>query len=378
VEDVGSLHYALTQLADRPAEGQSVFDFAIDTLDEFFDCVHFELYLAHRGQREKHARGSYLAICQRTVLQLTAHLLRYTQADQLYSTPSHSTWTDKCCRHIYRALDGLLAYTVTLAGGTIDPALPVPRSARSLLQAILLHDLDSFQARLDALQVSTQLMEIALAPFKALSRDSIVTLHTLRYLRQVKQALYQLTPHGYQSPGDYSIVQVLIAHDFNAPAFIDYCQQAFRGQYETIPQATTQALHPHLPSAREQLAKRPGQPTPDPVPPEKQPTEPTDDEDAEESDEIVSSDSFLSWISLRVLGAILYAAWKENVIQWGTDDTQLSKRVVLLRSVLGPVKAESIRRGFNNPDILAKAREVIHRILTFLDNKLAELEKRID
>ncbi|MCD9014440.1 hypothetical protein [Parachryseolinea silvisoli] len=243
VEDVGSLHYALTQLADSPADGDSVFEQAIDTLDEFFDRVHMELYLDYRGQHEEHARGTYLALCQYTVLQLTGHLLRYTQPDQLYGTPSHSTWTDKCCRHIYRALDGLLAYTVTLAGGKIDPALPVPRSVRPLLQEILLHDLDSLQARLDAMQVSSQLVEIALAPFHALRHDAIVTLHTLRYQR--------------------SIIQVLIAKDFNAPAFIDYCQQMFRGQPETIPQTTTQALHPHLPSAREQLAKRPGQPPPE-------------------------------------------------------------------------------------------------------------------
>lgn len=378
VEDVGTLHYALTQLAGYPAEGQSVFEQAIDTLDAFFDRLHIELYLACRRQPQEHPYGSYLGMFQYTVLQLTGDLLRYTQPDQLYGTPSHSTWTDKCCRHVYRALDGLLGYTVTLAGGTVDPTLPVPRSVRPLLEEILLHDLDRLQAQLDAMQVSTPLVEITLAPFQALPYDSIVTLHTLRYLRQVKQALHQLASHGRRQVGDGEIIRVLIAHDFNAPEFVSYCQQAFPGQHETIPHATTQALHPHLPSAREHLAKRPGRPTPDPMPPEQQPTEPTGDEDEEGSDEIVSSDSFLSWISQRVLGAILYAAWKENVIQWGKDDTQLSKRVALLRSVLGPVKAESIRRGFNNPDILTKAREVIHRILTFLDNKLAELAKKIN
>lgn len=80
-----------------------------ENLVSYLDRRDFGDVRLHRPR--KLIRGSPIVP---TVLQLTGHLLRYTQADQLYRTPCHSSWTDKCCRHIYRALDGLLAYTVTL------------------------------------------------------------------------------------------------------------------------------------------------------------------------------------------------------------------------------------------------------------------------
>jgi hypothetical protein len=84
---------------------------------------------------------------------------------------------------------------------------------------------------------------------------------------------------------------------------------------------------------------------------------------------------FISRRPLRVLGTIIAAAFELNFIQWGRDLTQLAARVARLHTFSGPANAESIRRGYNDRDILTKALTLLSEIVTLLKKKLAELDE---
>jgi hypothetical protein len=232
-----------------------------------------------------------------------------------------------------------------LADGHIDPALPVPRAARTLLQEMLLHDLDELRARMDVLHVSPSLVEIVLAPFHELRHATVVTLHTVRHLRTIKQALCLLAAHDALPQGDDNVIQLLIAHDFHSPAFIAYCQR-------TIPQASRK----QLPVVQGDYDHR-------------------DNVHRDDSLEDPGND-FISRRPLRVLGTIIAAAFELNFIQWGRDLTQLAARVARLHTFSGPANAESIRRGYNDRDILTKALTLLSEIVTLLKKKLAELDEK--
>jgi hypothetical protein len=394
--DMRVVYTILTQLTASPrAERAAVLETVTNTLDEFFDCIQYALYNAYHDLPDKHARDRYLAKFQRTLLELTGHLLKDTQPAQLYGTPSRRRLADTGCHHLYQALERLLEYTVRLAGEQVDRTLPLPLSVRPLFLEMLTHDLAALRTALVARHVSPRLVDIALAPFEA-PPAAYNLFYTVRYLRDVKQALWQLTADSQQTIGDTRVLHVLMAHDFNAPAFMEYCQAVMLGQQEAdgsenthsrwmgAPRVTTQSLHPYRPSALTQLTQWLAQPMPTPAPPKQsQPIIDVEEKPlAGETHDYTKplpplSDYFTTILPLRVLGAILHAAFELNLISWGKDDSRLSELVAQLVSHNGQVKAETIRRGFNDLRILAKAREVLQRIVDFLNEKIAELENNL-
>lgn len=357
--------------ADRAA----LLHFVCPIIDEYAARVRYELFKECRAHA--HAQVRYLASRQYALLELIDPLLQHTQSIQLYSTLSHRTVTDDICRHTYRVLERLLEYTVTLAGGQIDPGLPMPPGACALYQQMLGSDLAALRDRLAALQVSPGLIDITLKPFESLRHADDLTFYTAVYLRAFKEKLQQLAFGHQPASGDGDVLRTLIALNLNDPAFIAYCVRIMADQLQTCtsPEArqgqlhdyklrlaglscfTDQAWHPYKPGVQQQLATWLAEVMAVPAPtihttPAESLHAPVSDE---EYDDIAAKDGWMFCIRPVIAGAIANAAHVQGIIHLDDTDVLRSERLARIPSSANRVAPETIRRGFTDAAVCRKA-----------------------
>lgn len=410
--DIGHLlHRSLPHINAAPhRERAAVLQTVTDTLDEFFHCIAYKLYQAHHALSDTPAQRRYLSEYQHTVLELLGHLLRYTQPAQLHSRHAPRNFKDACCHHLYRALDSLLEYTLRLDGGQPDPGLPLPPTARTLLQEMIVGDLVALRQHLEQLHVSPGLIDITLAPFEALPQDYSVTFYQVHYLRTLKQALLQPPLPGYDPTGDGRVCWALVAQNFNAPAFIAYCQglaearlktcpspEAWRRELHhcktrlaTYPCSSPLAWHPGHPGVREQLIGWL----------DAQLAAPADASDpahavtfassgirasgneviAEKENDTAGpypSNRFMLQVPPKILAVIANAARILRYILWGEDGKHIAEMVARIPSVHGPQNSDTLRRGLNELATIRQARDLLQKIIDFLDEQIKAKEEKL-
>ena len=384
-----------------PANRAALLDFMCPIIDEYVARARHELYKEHRAHADACAQANYLALGQDILLELIGHLLEYTQPIQLYRTLSHRTLTDDICRDIYQSLESLLNYTVVkLADGQIDPGLPLPPAACMLYQQMLGSELIALRERLVELHVSAGLIDIVLLPFEELWREDYVTFYTAVYLRALKQKLQALA--GTQrSPGDGDMLDLLVVHNFNEPAFVAYYHQVIEGELETStsPEARLRRLHdyknrlarlsygtglawhprPHQPSVRQQLTEWLDMVIAGPVIPIPSTISPpftSDHEEYEIPDGLQAAHALMLHLHPAVFGAIVNAAHERGHIYLGEKDKQRAGLLARIRSSIANLAAETIRRAFNEVDACRKAVAYLQDLIDYLKIKIEKLEKK--
>jgi hypothetical protein len=387
-----------------PANTAALLDFVCPIIDEYFARARYELYQECRTHADVRAQVVYLASRQYTLLELTGHLLQHTQPIQLFSRLSHCTLTDDICKHIYRRLDSLLNYTVvSLAAGQIDPALPVPPTACILYQHMLGSDLIALRERLVALHISPDLIDIVVQPFEALRHEDDVTFYTAVYLCALKQKLQEFAGGNQPSPGDGDVLRLLVAYNFNEPAFIAYCHQVMKGQLETTtsPDAHLRRLHdykirlaglsystglslnPHQPSVCQQLTEWLGVVIAAPasmIPTDKAASaariESDEQEDYDIPNGVPAADELMHYMHPGILGAIANAAHELRVIHLGNTDQQRAERIAQIPSSSKRVKAETILRAFNEEKACRKALLYVEELGNHFKAKIKKYEEK--
>ncbi|MBT1711932.1 hypothetical protein KK062_27060 [Fulvivirgaceae bacterium PWU5] len=374
-------------------------------IDERFYQVRQEIYKGHLAHADAHAHTRYLALRQLTVLELVGHLLEHTQPIQLYSTLSHRTLTDDICRHLYRSLESLLNYTVEiLANGQIDPGLFLPPAACMLYQQMLGGDLVALRDRFAALHVSPRLIDIVLEPFEELRHKDYITFYHAVYLRALKKELQALAGGKQQSTGDGDVLRLLVAHNFNEPAFVTYCLEVMEGQLETCtsPEArllrlreyksrlvlsfssTRLAWHPdpHQHSVRQQImesldaliaATAPVLPINNAVSALQRSS---DAEDYDIPDGMSVANALTHYMHPAVFGAIANAAHELRVIHLGDNDKQRAERISQIPSPSKRVSAETILRAFNEEKACRKALHYVEKLGSHLKVQIKKYEEK--
>ncbi|MBT1688286.1 hypothetical protein [Dawidia soli] len=377
-----------------PADRAALLHFVCPIIDEYAARVRYELFKECRAHA--HAQVRYLASRQHALLELIDHLLQHTQSIQLYSTLSHRTVADDICRHTYRVLERLLDYTVTLAGGQIDPGLPMPPGACALYQQMLGSDLAALRDRLMALQVSPGLIDIALKPFESLRHADDLTFYTAVYLRAFKEKLQQLAFGNQPTSGDGDVIRTLIALNLNDPACISYCVRIMADQLQTstspearlgqlhdyklrlagLPSSTDLAWHPYKPSVQQQLAKWLAEVSVVPAPTIHTPRAEIPHELASDEayDDMAAKDGLMFHIRPVIAGAIANAAHVQGIIHLGDTDVLRSERLSRIPSSVNRVAPETIRRGFTDAAVCRKALLYWEQI----GNHLREIVKKND
>jgi hypothetical protein len=404
--DVGDLLYRnLPAISVMPQSEQgAVLQAVTGTLDEVFRCIAHSLYRTYHSLHDELAQRELLSEYQYTTLQLLGHLLEYTKPQQLLEGRLYASFEAACCHHAYRALTSLLDSTIKLAGGQLDDTLPLPPSARTLLQEIIVGDLEVLRHHLEALHVSPALVEIALAPFQALPSIYSPTFYQLHYLGTLKRALLAPPLPGYDVIGDGHVLWTLVAQNYNAPEFIAWFEHvvgAQRGEFDrykmrlaTHPGFSSLGWHPARPTVREQLSRwlelqmvanaggedSPYLETPSDIPMASA-EERLDDEDEEEYTLDADSPNSLDDLTLRnispqVFAAIGKAAAKLRYVFWGRNDKHLAEMVARIPSIHGPLRDRTVRRGLRDPVTLRRALEILRSLVHFFERLLKEQEEK--
>jgi hypothetical protein len=409
-EHLAALHKIITvdvrvALNQLPSPDAAQLDRIATTLDEYVARTRYELYQGSRAHADARAEAGYLGSCQYTLLELIGHLLEYTQPIQLYSTLSHRTVTDDICKHIYRRLESLLNYTVVkLSAGQIDPGLPLPPAACLLYQHMLGSDLVALRERFAALHVSPRLIDIVLLPFEKFGDEGYITFHDAVYLRAFKEKLQALAGGKQQSPGDGDMLAMLVAHNFNEPAFIDYYHQVVEGELETSPSREDRLLRlrkyksrlarssystrltwhpdPHQPSVRQQIMESLDALIAATAPVIRinnavsAPQLSSDEEDYEIPDGVPAADELMHYMHPAVFGAIANAAHELRVIHLGDNDKQRAERISQIPSPSKRVSAETILRAFNEEKACRKALLYVEDLRNHFKAKIKKYEER--
>jgi hypothetical protein len=372
-----------------------------DTLPAKMDAltyqVHQEVYKGHLAHADAPAHTRYLALRQLNLLELVGHLLEHTQPIQLYRTLSHRTPTDDICRHLYGRLESVLQYTVEkLADGQIDPGLTLPPATCMLYQHMLGSDLGALRDRFVALHISPRLIDMVLLPFEKLRREDYITYHTAVYLRDLKQQLLALAGGDQQSPGDGDMLALLVAHNFNEPAFVAYYHQVIEGQLETrtSPEdrlaglrdyrsrlahpaySTRLAWHHDQPSVRQQLMKWLDETLAVPAVPANNTVSAPDSEPAEEYDDTSSADEFMLYMHPVIFGAIANAAHQRKIIHLGHTDQQRAEQLSRIPSSVKRVAPGTIRRGFTEVEVCRKGLVYVDNIGEQLRDTIKKFENK--
>ncbi len=400
--DVGGLlHRSVPHINAVPKpERTAVLQAVTDTLDEFFYCLESTLFQTYYALPDEGAQHRHLAEYQRTLLQLLGHLLRYTSPGSLRSKLPPQKFQDACCHYLYRALNGLLEYTIQLAGGRLNPNTPLPPTARTLLQEIIAGDVVALRQHLEEIHVSPGLAEITLAPFEALRDTHSVSFYKVHYLRTLQQAFLQPPLPGHESTGNDRVCWTLVTQNFNDPRFIAWFYHAadheltacsspearhrmldrYKTRLVTDPRTTLLAWQPQDASVREQLTvwleHRPTTPANGVDPP---PVLASSDADASGGleEEAITIDFTLRNMSPQVFAVIANAARILRFIFWGKDGKDIADMVSRIPSVNRLLNSETVRRGLSDLATMRAARELLKVIVAYFDDLIRNKEEKL-